>query len=471
MANKRIPELDKLTALDAQRDDLLVSYDSSLLETKSVQFDEYFKFAVSNLVIDGDGFSKTLNSDGTFTFAGTVQSSLSQTLATANNWISNDGSKAGISFSAANALAISPSLKNYGIGGETSGYSHVINMALTTWGKSYFSDTLKIGRISSGNSLYIAGNTSGYDHPFVVDYRGRCGINNSSPTEFLDVAGNALISGTLTADGAIATAEGFMGSLDWSYVANTPSTLADYGITSSDPLLAIGNATSLTGPITITANSSDSALTLVQTGSGNAFEYLTGTLPFVITKEGYIGIGTQYPVEALHVEGNLIVTGTISGTFPSAANADKIGVALSATDASHYLVLSRYTDGYVSPLVDAQLTYNPSTNTLRASNIIGTTVYADLFNESSDRRIKDHIVKIEDALDKVNQLNGYTFFKNNSTKRSTGVIAQEVLEVFPEVVCEDENGILGVSYGNMIGLLIEAIKEQQKEIENLRKLL
>jgi hypothetical protein len=52
---------------------------------------------------------------------------------------------------------------------------------------------------------------------------------------------------------------------------------------------------------------------------------------------------------------------------------------------------------------------------------------------------------------------------------SSGVIAQEVLEVMPQVVREQADGMLGVAYGNMVGVLIEAIKEQQKQIDALRE--
>lgn len=85
--------------------------------------------------------------------------------------------------------------------------------------------------------------------------------------------------------------------------------------------------------------------------------------------------------------------------------------------------------------------------------------------ETSDIRLKSNILKIDNALDKISQLNGYTFTKNG--ERLTGVIAQEIVEVLPEAVIEHD-GYLSVSYGNLVGLLIEAIKEQQKQIEDLK---
>ena len=84
----------------------------------------------------------------------------------------------------------------------------------------------------------------------------------------------------------------------------------------------------------------------------------------------------------------------------------------------------------------------------------------------SDIRLKTNIEKIENALDKVCQLSGYTYDMND--KRSTGVIAQEVESVLPEVVQDREDGYKTVAYGNMIGLLIEAIKELKEEIKVIK---
>ena len=95
----------------------------------------------------------------------------------------------------------------------------------------------------------------------------------------------------------------------------------------------------------------------------------------------------------------------------------------------------------------------------------------------SDERLKKDIEKIEGALDKVEQLNGYTFVYNNDGKKSAGVIAQEVEKVLPSAVQEKKlhfqmDGDVGlyktVQYDQLHGLLIEAIKELKAEIEELK---
>jgi hypothetical protein len=85
----------------------------------------------------------------------------------------------------------------------------------------------------------------------------------------------------------------------------------------------------------------------------------------------------------------------------------------------------------------------------------------------SDARLKKDIVKIDNAIDKVQQLNGYTYTRTDTGSRQAGVIAQEVMKVLPEVVMGSEETNYSVAYGNMVGLLIEAIKEQQEQINRL----
>ena len=81
---------------------------------------------------------------------------------------------------------------------------------------------------------------------------------------------------------------------------------------------------------------------------------------------------------------------------------------------------------------------------------------------SSDRRLKTDIKHIENALDKVCSLGGYTYVMND--KPSSGLIAQEVLEVLPEVVHGSEETNYSLAYGNIVGLLVEAIKELKEKI-------
>lgn len=90
----------------------------------------------------------------------------------------------------------------------------------------------------------------------------------------------------------------------------------------------------------------------------------------------------------------------------------------------------------------------------------------------SDKRVKSDIKKIDGALDKLMTLSGYTYERTDvDLPRQTGVIAQEVLEVLPEAVQHQDDGMMSVAYGNMVGLLVEAIKDQQKQINELKELI
>ena len=85
---------------------------------------------------------------------------------------------------------------------------------------------------------------------------------------------------------------------------------------------------------------------------------------------------------------------------------------------------------------------------------------------TSDKRLKSNIKKIEGALDKLSKINGYTY--THDGKPSTGCMAQEIKEVLPEVVKGSEETTYSVAYGNMTGLIIEAIKELKSEINELK---
>jgi trimeric autotransporter adhesin len=93
---------------------------------------------------------------------------------------------------------------------------------------------------------------------------------------------------------------------------------------------------------------------------------------------------------------------------------------------------------------------------------------------SSDERLKDNIELISNPIEKVQSLKGVTWDWNDNADElqqslpNVGVIAQDVEKVLPELVTDRDNGYKGVDYAKLTGLLIEAIKEQQKEINDLK---
>jgi hypothetical protein len=94
---------------------------------------------------------------------------------------------------------------------------------------------------------------------------------------------------------------------------------------------------------------------------------------------------------------------------------------------------------------------------------------------TSDERLKTNILVIDNALDKINKISGYTFNWNelaedkDQTLREAGVLAQEVEEVLPEVTTTREDGYKAVRYEKLVPLLIEAIKELSEKVERLER--
>lgn len=99
---------------------------------------------------------------------------------------------------------------------------------------------------------------------------------------------------------------------------------------------------------------------------------------------------------------------------------------------------------------------------------LGGNVYAAGYFHTSDARLKKDIRPIK-GIDIVKRLNGVLFAWKDSGKESAGVIAQDVEKVLPEAVITDAEGIKSVDYDALIAPLIEAVKEQQTEIDSLKK--
>lgn len=154
---------------------------------------------------------------------------------------------------------------------------------------------------------------------------------------------------------------------------------------------------------------------------------------------------TTAPIEVREVN---LVTNTQSASQYAPAITYHWGSRFTFQTALHYDGSWVIRDG-ASPFL-VHFSVDQSGNATALGNV---TAYSDI-------RVKENITPIENALWKVKQLSGYTFDRTDiETPRQAGVIAQEVQKVLPEVVTEDADGKLSVAYGNMVGLLIEAIKE------------
>lgn len=138
--------------------------------------------------------------------------------------------------------------------------------------------------------------------------------------------------------------------------------------------------------------------------------------------------------------------------------------AITVTNAATFYVGGRPTAGTNTTITSGWAVWVNSGDSHFGGNITATaniTAYSDI-------RLKTDIEVIPDALNKVLSLRGVTYERTDSGERQTGVIAQEVQAVLPEAVIQGEE-YLSVAYGNMVGLLIEAVKELKAEVDALRR--
>ena len=120
---------------------------------------------------------------------------------------------------------------------------------------------------------------------------------------------------------------------------------------------------------------------------------------------------------------------------------------------------------YVNPSASYQLEVNGN------ASINGNIQISGNILTSSDKRYKNNIIKITDALDKVTKLSGYTFFNTLNNENQTGLIAQEVEKIIPEAISKNKEGYLSIAYGNLMGLIIESIKELKSDIDLIKNKL
>lgn len=175
-----------------------------------------------------------------------------------------------------------------------------------------------------------------------------------------------------------------------------------------------------------------------------------------ISSAGNVGIGTNNPTNKLEVAGDIRL----------ASGGDlKISAAVSGNDMALY---NENGDLYFNN--GTQRMFLSAAGNLAVGNNItagGDITATGNVTAYSDARLKTDITRIEGALDKIEKLAGYTFTRVDSGERQTGLLAQDVQAVLPEAVVEGE--YLSVAYGNMLGLVVEAINELRAELTALKQ--
>jgi len=215
----------------------------------------------------------------------------------------------------------------------------------------------------------------------------------------------------------------------------------------------------------------------------------------MIITNGNIGVGTINPMRPLHIVGTSFLNGNvgisnINPNFTLDINGDinfKGKIYNNGTNyissqwiSSNQTLSMRNTDIYIlnnvgigttAPMSNLHVqgtSYLYNTVTCQDSvNVFGTLFTRGNIASLSDKSLKTELVIINDPLDKISKLNGYIYRRLDTNVIETGLLAQDVLQIMPELVNKDNHGLLTISYGNMAGLFVEAIKTLTEKIKHM----
>jgi hypothetical protein len=337
-----------------------------------------------------------------------------------------------------------------------------------------------------GGALYFSDcNLGGYSNAFSFGASGRAA--GAAAGEF-----DTNVFGSVILNAAGGSPNVFFGSNTSTapYIKSSNNALVFYaasniGIGTTAP----GGAFSIYGGAG-TSSKSNTLLRIDQNGVGNFLDFYSNSVNVAtMTSNGFVGIGTTAPVARLSVVSSNTAVLPLGVNTPSS----NVPVVFSVQQQGMYgniAHLYNYSNegvmvnnvGYVGIN-----TLFPQSNLHVVGGMIlegpgnfiqGVTFNSkiEIFGDSithggnitdSDASVKTDLIRIESALDKVKTLTGYTFTNIQSGKRNTGLIAQDVQAVLPEAVYT-EGPVLGLAYGNLMGLIVEAIKDLGAEIDAIK---
>ena len=317
---------------------------------------------------------------------------------------------------------------------------------------------------------YLSGVSSGIQAQFSAQTSNTNSLSNASATSFSN------LTATVVSNKAIG--ESNLAALSNASAASFVSTNGTIVSLSNASAIALSN---LATTVTVNKAAGDStASALVSLSNANALSFsnvnatvvsnktaadLTAT-NLVSLSNAHISLSTACSNVVLTVAAQPSITSV--GTLSSLAIQNNLNMVSGAIQFNSNNVLavnalSNLVFGTIGASNLMMLETNGRLTVTGDFNAYGTVTSA------SDIRLKSDICPIKDALNKVSQLNGVNFTMNDSRVRSTGLIAQDVEAVSPEAVLEMANGFKSVAYANLVGLLVEAIKELNAKVEALQK--
>ena len=175
-------------------------------------------------------------------------------------------------------------------------------------------------------------------------------------------------------------------------------------------------------------------------------------------------------------------TADVRGKFSAGTNISITDGEISSTDTNTQLstadVRGKFSAGTGIGISSGEISIGQAVGTSDDVTFASVSATGDIVAyASSDERLKDNIEVISNPIEKVQQLKGVTWDWNDNADElqkslpNVGVIAQDVEKVLPQVVKDRDNGFKGVDYDKIVGLLIEAIKDQQTQIDELKSKL
>jgi hypothetical protein len=189
---------------------------------------------------------------------------------------------------------------------------------------------------------------------------------------------------------------------------------------------------------------------------------------------GYLGVGTDNPQRAVHLSGANAVFRMDRSTDTAAfllVRTDTLGTPLktfvvgaNASGLNQGEFIINDIGSAVGGAGQRRMTITNDGDTLFTGNLIAAQYFLP-----SSLRFKENIRRLEDPIGKLEQLRGVRFDWKNTGRPSIGLIAEEVADVFPELVSWDEahRQVVGVNYDSLVAVLVEASKAQQAEIDAL----
>jgi len=308
----------------------------------------------------------------------------------------------------------------------------------------------------NGDNLFLGANGTG-----TVSFNSACAMG---PSGFLSIGPGTFFGAVAAGAGLTVTGSPVLspGAGTNSFRAGTNAGVTTQGSNTVAVGRAAGNATQGNNSVAVGTSAGQTTQGASAVSIGNAAGKTT-------QGSNAVAVGREAGTDAQGTYA--IALGSTSGRTNQGSNSIAIGRnAGYANQADNGIIISS-NGSQVNNTTVGHIFLKSTTNELKGTG--GNWVHSGTMTSSSDKRLKKDIEPIVNALSKVQKLNGVTFqyTDENIKNRATGLIAQDVREVLPEAVLENEEGYLALGYGNMVGLLVESIKELTARIETLEKQL